>query len=101
MTRLSIVSLRSLNSLWFDPSTNTPIGTPPPSVSRLRLVPCLPRSVGFLPTFSPPERGFSHRPVHREPRPINPVERLVFGQSYLPELQKHAGFAPLLEASVR
>src|SRR5215212_306089 len=101
MAMLSMASRSSLKSLRFDPSTNKPIGTPPPSLNRLRLVPCLPLSVGFLPTFSPPERGFRHRPVHREPRPIDPVKRVVFGQSYLPELQEHAGFAPLLEAPVR
>src|SRR5947209_14478037 len=101
MAMLSIVSLSSLKSLRFDPATHRPIGTPPPSVSRLRLVPCLPLSVGFLPTFPPPERGFRHRPVHREPRPIDPVQRVVFGQPYLPELQEHPGLGPLLKAPVR
>src|SRR4051794_23525097 len=98
---LWIVSLSSLKSLRFEPATHRPIGTPPPSLSRLRLVPCLPRSVGFLPTFFPPERGLGHRPVHREPLPIDPVERVVFGQPDLPQFQEHAGFAPLLKAPVR
>src|SRR5436305_4317039 len=100
MAMLSIVSLSSLKSLRFEPSTTTPMGTPPPSVSRLRLVPCLPLSVGFLPTFSPPERGFRHRPVHRKPLPIDPAQHVVFGQPYLPELQEHPGFPPLLKAAV-
>src|SRR5947209_5603978 len=101
MAMLSIVSLSSLKSLRFDPATHRPIGTPPPSVSRLRLVPCLPLSVGFLPTFFPPERGFRNSPVHREPLPIDPAQLVVFGQPYLPQFHEHPGLGPLLEAPVR
>src|SRR5919199_4876846 len=47
---LEIIPVRSVDG--------TPIGTPCPSVSRLRFAPCFARSVGFGPLFSPPSGAF-------------------------------------------
>ena len=51
---LSSVASTSFLSWRLAPSTARPTGTPLASVSRLRLVPSLPRSVGFRPVRSPP-----------------------------------------------
>src|SRR5215211_7900022 len=48
---LSKVARVSLKSLRLAPATTRPSGTPRPSVSRLRFVPRLPRSVGLRPVF--------------------------------------------------
>ena len=66
------------------PATARPIGTPLPLVRRRRWVPILPRSVGFLPTFFPPERGFGHRPIHREPFPVNTPQGVIFHKTLFP-----------------
>src|SRR6266576_613208 len=50
---LSIVDRTSFISWRCAPSIVSPIGTPCPSVSRLRFTPLLPRSVGLGPVFSP------------------------------------------------
>ena len=81
---LSIVSRAILKSWRWAPSPARPMGPPRPSVRPLRLVPLLPRSVGFLPTFFPPEGRFGHRAVHREPLPINALQGLVVHQTLFP-----------------
>jgi hypothetical protein len=73
----------------------------PPSVSRLRLVPIFPRSVGFFPTFFPPEGGLGHGPIHRQPLPVDALESVVLGQTVLPQRQEHARCRPFLEAAMR
>ena len=50
-TTLSRVSRVSFMSCRLAPATAKPTGTPCPSVSRLRLTPALPRSVGLGPVF--------------------------------------------------
>src|SRR5262245_46503826 len=100
MTMLSMVERAILKSLRLAPSTATPMGTPAPSVSRLRLTPRLPRSVGFLPVFFPPEGCLGHAPVHRQPGPVDPLQLVVRQQPGLPEPQEHAGGDPLLEPVV-
>src|SRR5437764_9062519 len=52
---LSIVGRSSFLSWRLAPSIVRPMGTPCPSVSRLRFTPLLPRSVGLGPVFSPPK----------------------------------------------
>ena len=69
---LDSVARASLKSLRLAPATTSPTGTPPPSVSRLRLVPRLPRSVGLRPVFPPAQRRLDHRPVHGKPGPVDP-----------------------------
>src|SRR4051794_33070034 len=55
-TTASIVSSSSLQSGTLAPAITAPSGPPSASTSTLFLVPFLPRSVGFLPVFSPPNR---------------------------------------------
>src|SRR3712207_8319772 len=71
---LSMVVRTSFISFRFAPSTASPIGTPCPSVSRLRLTPRLPRSVGFGPVFFPPERCLRHRAIHTQPVPVQALQ---------------------------
>src|SRR5262249_55430393 len=97
---LSTVARASLKSLRLAPSMTAPTGTPAASVRMLRLTPLLPRSVGVLPVFFPPERGLAHRPVHAQPGPIDAHEVVVLQKARLPELQEEAGGDPLLEAVV-
>ena len=53
------------------PAMTNPRGPPCSSTSTLRFVPFLPRSVGFLPTFFPPEPGLAQGPVGALPLPID------------------------------
>src|SRR5512135_768050 len=78
-----------------------PIGTPCPSVSRLRFTPLLPRSVGLGPVFFPAQWGFGHRPIHREPVPVNPAQLIKLLQSCLPEFEEDSRFHPLLKTVMR
>ena len=79
------------------PSTLTPMGIPFPSVNRLRLVPFLPRSVGFGPVPLPPERSLCHGSIHCLPLPIYPLHLIVFRQPPLPQLLEDSGDSPTLE----
>src|SRR5438874_1504286 len=98
MMMLSIVGRSSFISWRLAPSIVSPMGTPCPSVSRLRLTPLLPRSVGLGPVFFPAQRGFGHRPIHREPVPVDPAGLLKLLQSGLPQLEEDSGLHPLLKA---
>src|SRR5665213_1678495 len=98
---LSIVSAMSLWSFLFAPSTVSPTGTPAPSVSRLRFVPLLARSVGLGPVFFPAERRLRHRAVHREPLPVDPLGLVVGQEPLAPEFVKHARVEPFAKPPVR
>ena len=98
---LSMVASTIFMSLRLAPSTATPTGIPSASTSRLRLTPCLARSVGFFPVFFPPEGSFGHAAVHAQPRPVDALEFIVGLQTGLPHGQKDAGVEPLLETVVR
>src|SRR6266699_686851 len=74
------------------------MGTPCPSVSRLRLTPLLPRSMGLGPVFFPAQRRFGHGPIHREPVPVDSAGLLKLLQSGLPQLEEDSGLHPLLKA---
>jgi hypothetical protein len=87
-------------SLRFAPSTVRPSGMPAASVTRLRLVPSLARSVGLGPVFFPTQRGLGHGPVHGQPTPVQPLERIVGEQSASPELVEHSVLRPLEESAV-
>jgi hypothetical protein len=76
------------------------MGTPPPSVSTLRFVPLLPRSVGFLPTFVPPKGGFGHRAIHRQPLPVNPLQGVIVSQALFPQGDDDVRLHPLLETAM-
>src|SRR5262245_8813785 len=97
---LSRVASTSFLSCRLAPSMASPTGMPWASTSRLRLAPNLPRSLGFLPVFFPPERGFRHRPVQRHPGPINSLQGVVFLQADGPQAEEDARLDPFLEAAV-
>src|SRR5450432_1830249 len=97
----SIVSRASLKSLRFAPSTATARGTPLASVSKLRLVPPLARSVGFGPVFFPAQGCLGHRTVHRKPGPVDSDELLVVSKGLHPGPLEDAGLGPFQEATVR
>src|SRR5437764_10382911 len=98
MMMLSIVGRSSFISWRLAPSIARPMGTPCPSVSRLRLTPLLPRSVGLGPGFFPTQGRFGHRPIHRKPVPVDPAGLLTLLQSCLPPLEEDSGLHPLLKA---
>src|ERR1700745_4009449 len=97
---LSSVASTSFMSLRFAPATARAPGTPRPSTSRLRLAPCLPRSVGFFPVFFPPEGRLGHAPVHTHPGPIDPLPVVVGQEAGLPQRLEDALLHPQLEAVV-
>src|SRR5215467_16082453 len=97
---LSIVARSSFISWRLAPSIAKPIGTPCPSVSRERLTPLLPRSVGLGPVFSPPKRRFGHRPIHTQEAPIDALQLVKRFEAGLPELLEHTGLDPFTKAIV-
>src|SRR5258708_32084359 len=97
---LSMVGRTSFMSWRFAPSIVRPIGTPCPSVSKLRLTPLLPRSVGLGPVFFPAQRRFGHRPVHTQPLPVNATEFIKLLNSGLPECEEDSRLHPLLKAII-
>src|SRR3954470_20809560 len=99
-TTASIVSSSSLQSGTFAPAMTTPSGPPSPSTSTLFLVPDLPRSVGFLPVFSPPEPGLAQHPVGRLPLPVHRPELVTLLDQHGPDLLEDAVLAPPLEPAV-
>jgi hypothetical protein len=70
------------------------------SVSRLRLVPVLARSVGLGPVFPPAQWGLGHRAIQGEPLPVNALQLFVTQQPRDPELLEHPGPGPLGKAAV-
>src|SRR5919199_4984088 len=97
---LSIVACTSFMSCRFAPSIARPIGTPCPSVRRLRLTPRLPRSVGLRPVFFPPERCLRHRAIHAQPLPVDAVQLIKLLDPSKPELLKNPCRDPFLKAVV-
>src|SRR3954453_2176453 len=95
---LASVARVNFMSLRLAPSVARPTGMPLASTSRLRLAPRLPRSVGFLPVFFPPEGRLGHAPVHAQPGPVDAHEFVVGHQAGLPQRLEDAGLDPLLEA---
>ena len=77
---------------------HTPTGIPLASVNRLRLTPFWARSVGFGPVFSPAQRSLCHGPIHRLPRPINPLQLVIVFQRQGPEFHKNSGLRPFLKS---
>ena len=94
MARTNFISCR------LAPSTASPMGTPWPSVNRLRLTPLLARSVGFGPVFFPPERRLGHRAVHAQPVPVDALQLIKLSHPRLPEFQEDVCCNPLLKAVV-
>src|SRR4029450_12998839 len=94
---LSKVSRAIFMSVRLAPSTASPTGMPSASTSRLRLAPSLPRSVGFLPVFFPPQRRLGHAAVHAQPGPVDPLPVVVGHQPGLPHRQEDAALDPRSE----
>jgi hypothetical protein len=73
-------------------------GSPPPSQTRWSLLPGLPRSTGFAPTWSPAFGAHAHG-VHARPRPVQPAVLTQPVQDLEMERIEHAGLGPLGEAT--
>src|SRR3954453_18827821 len=97
---LASVARVNFMSLRLAPSVARPTGMPFASTSRLRLAPRLPRAVGFLPVFFPPERRFGLAAVQPQPGPVDAFPAVVGEQASLPQGLEDAGLDPLLEAVV-
>src|SRR4051812_48813725 len=95
-----MVSFSNFCSTMLAPAITTPRGPPLPSVSKLFLVPCLPRSVGFLPVFFPPEPGLAQHRVGRLPLPVHPAELVALLDQHGPDLLEDAAPDPSLEPVV-
>jgi hypothetical protein len=74
----------------------TTSGTPPLSTIRWRLEPCLLRSVGFGPVFSPPGSGHARR-VERGSRPVDVVRLTQAVEQHPVKPPPHPSFVPLLK----
>src|SRR5262249_59463925 len=96
----SIVSRSSRWSFTLAAASTTPKGPPSPSTNTLSLEPFFPRSVGFLPTFFPPEPGFAQPAVRALPLPIHVPEFVAVGRQLGPEALQDATLAPALEPIV-
>src|SRR5215468_9417226 len=96
----SIVSRSSFWSFTLAAASTTPRGPPSPSTSTLSLEPFFPRSVGFLPTFFPPEAGFAQPAVRALPLPVDGPEFLAGGRQLGPDALHDAALAPALEPIV-
>src|SRR5215472_8614767 len=100
MTTASMVASSSLQSGILAPSMTIPSGPPCSSTNKLALVPGLPRSVGFLPTFFPPEPGLAHAAIGTLPVPVDLAEFLALLGEDGPNFLHHAVAAPTLEPTV-
>src|SRR5438552_11727795 len=96
----SIVSRSSFWSFTLAAASTTPKGPPSPSTSTLSLEPFFPRSVGFLPTFFPPEPGFAEPAVRALPLPVYGPEFVALGRQLSPDALHDAAGAPALEPVV-
>jgi len=90
-----------LESCRLAPSMANPIGTPSPSVSKLRLTPSLARSVGLGPIFFPAQRCLGHRAVDGLPCPIDTFHLIILPESGGPKLLKNARRYPFLKSVMR
>src|SRR6185312_16660224 len=96
-TLASIVSFSNRRSRTLAPAITTPSGPPAPSTTIDFLVPILPRSVGFLPVFFPPEPGLAQRRVAALPVPIDPAQLIAPFDEGGPDPFHDTPFAPALE----
>src|SRR4051794_27357209 len=99
-TIASMVAPRSFWSTTLAAAVTTPSGPPAPSTRILFLVPFLPRSVGFLPTFFPPEPGLAQPAVGALPLPVHSPQFVALPDEFLPDASHHAAGAPALEPPV-
>src|SRR6195952_4834159 len=100
MGSASSVSPITVWSLRLAPATTTESGVPRASVSRLRLVPHLARSVGLGAVFPPTEGGLAPRPIHPRPLPVEPLQPVIGQKPCLPERFEYPGLGPFLKAAM-
>src|SRR6516165_5816836 len=93
----SIVSRSSRWSFTLAAAITAPSGPPSASTSTLSLVPFFPRSVGFFPTFFPPEPGFPQPPVRGLPLPVHGRQVVALPDQCLPDTSHDPAVAPALE----
>src|SRR5262249_22076214 len=96
----SMVCSNSRWALTLAAATTAPRGPPSRSTRRLCLVPALPRSVGFFPTFFPPEPGLAQPPIGALPVPVDAAQFGAALQQQGPDAGEHAAAAPALEPAV-
>src|SRR5262249_25874821 len=99
-TIASIVSRSIFRSRTLAPAIVAPSGPPWPSTSTDFLVPLLPRSVGFLPVFFPPEPGLAQCRIGALPLPIDPAQLVAPRDEGGPDPLHDAAGAPALEPVV-
>src|SRR6516162_11578501 len=95
-----MVSRSNFWSFTLAAAITTPSGPPAASTSTLSLVPFLPRSVGFFPTFFPPEAGFPQPSVCGLPLPVHGSQVVTLLDQFLPDALHDASVAPVLEPVV-
>src|SRR5437868_15470337 len=93
----SIVSRSSRWSFTLAAASTAPSGPPSASTSTLSLVPIFPRSVGFFPTFFPPEPGLAQRRVGTLPLPIDGPQLVALFEKDGPDRGHNPARAPGLE----
>src|SRR5947208_5341056 len=92
-----MVSRSNFWSFTLAAAITAPRGPPSASTSTLSLVPFFPRSVGFFPTFFPPEPGFAQPAVRALPLPVHGPEVVALGRQLGPDALHDAAGAPALE----
>src|SRR5215217_5429540 len=85
-------------SLTLAAVTTAVSGSPRPSQTRWSLLPGLPRSTGFAPTWSPALGPHAHG-VHARPRPVHLAALAEAVQDHKVELVEDAGVGPLGQAA--
>ena len=78
------------------PATTTLSGPPLASARMLRLLPALPRSVGWR-RVPPPQTGLAHGAVSRLPFPVHRSQFLALLNQHRPDALQNAEFNPALE----
>jgi hypothetical protein len=92
----STIAWNMVVSLTLAAVTTAVSGSPPPSQTRWSLLPGLPRSTGFAPTWSPALGPHTHG-VHARPRPVQPAALAQAVQDLQVELIEDPGVGPLGE----
>src|SRR5512135_2517798 len=96
----SIVARRICRSRTLAPAITTPSGPPSPSTTSAFLVPFFPRSVGFGPTFFPPEPSLAQRGIRTLPLPIHRTQLVALPDEGRPDPFHDTSGAPALEPIV-
>jgi hypothetical protein len=77
-----------------------PIGTPCPSVSKLRLAPFFSPIGGVTACILTAQRRFRHRSIQTQPIPPNSFQLVELLNPFLPQFQEHFPFHPFLKSIV-